>query len=149
MKTIRLFFIFITIMVINGLLLNQCSNREETVNCFPHRNINVTLNLDLPAYQALQNVGGWVYINEQESGTKGLIVVRTTNGFLAFDRNAPHICPNSKSQLKVKNDIKIICPSDNAEWILITGEPISVANISPKRYYTSFNSTNQILTISN
>lgn len=149
MKTLRSLFILTIVLTINGLIFNQCSSREETVSCFPNSNINVTLNLSLPAYQTLQNVGGWLYINEQESGTRGLIVVRTTNGFLAYDRNAPHICPDSDTTLNVENDIKIICPNDGAEWILITGEPVAVANVSPKKYYTYYDASSQTLNITN
>lgn len=130
-------------------IFNSCANREETVSCFPNTNINVFINLNLPAYQALQNVGGWTYINEQESGTKGLILVNTSNGFIAYDRNAPHICPDANTQLKVVDGIKIVCPKDNAEWILLTGQPIAVASISPKRYYVSYNPSNHSLNITN
>lgn len=141
-------FSFCSILLIfSTLFTNSCGNREETVSCFPNSPINVVLNLNLPSYFALQNVSGWIYVNEQESGTRGLIVVRTTNGFKVYDRNAPHICPDNNTTLSVENNIKIICPKDNAEWILITGEPTNIAQVSPKTYRYNFDAATGFLTI--
>ena len=140
--------IFSSIILIFSLLnITSCKEREETVNCFPNVPINVVLNLNLPAYYGLQNVGGWIYVNEQECGTRGLIVVRTTNGFKVYDRNAPHVCPDNNTTLNVENNIKVVCPKDGAEWILITGEPTKIAQIPPKTYRYNFDSTTGILSI--
>ncbi len=121
-------------LIFSLLILSSCREREETVRCFPDVPVNVILNLTLPAYYELQNVNGWIYVNEQQAGTRGLIVVRTTNGFKIYDRNAPHLCPGNDTTLQVENGIRIVCPQDGAEWILITGEPIKNAQISPKTY---------------
>lgn len=137
------------ILIFNLLNFSACSEREETVNCFPNVPINVVLNLNLPSYYPLQNVGGWIYVDEQSSGTRGLIVVRTTNGFKVYDRNAPHLCPDNNTTLEVENNIKIMCPQDGAEWILITGEPTKIAKIAPKTYRYNFDSLTGILTIYN
>ncbi|MBN9313803.1 MAG: hypothetical protein BGO40_02605 [Chryseobacterium sp. 39-10] len=137
------------ILIFNLLNFSACSEREETVNCFPNVPINVVLNLNLPSYYPLQNVGGWIYVDEQSSGTRGLIVVRTTNGFKVYDRNAPHLCPDNNTTLEVENNIKIMCPQDGAEWILITGEPTKIAKIAPKTYRYNFDSPTGILTIYN
>lgn len=137
------------ILIFSILNINSCDTREETVNCFPDVPVNVILNLNLPAYYNLQNVNGWIYVNQQESGTRGLIVVRTTNGFKVYDRNAPHICPDSNTTLSVQDNIKIVCPKDGAEWILLTGEPIKIAPLAPKTYRYNFDSSAGILTIFN
>ncbi|MGZ5196494.1 MAG: hypothetical protein ACXWVZ_00950, partial [Kaistella sp.] len=55
------------ILIFSLLNLNSCDTREETVNCFPDVPVNVILNLNLPAYYNLQNVNGWIYVNQQES----------------------------------------------------------------------------------
>ena len=135
------------ILIFSTLNLTSCRNREETVSCFPNVPINVTLNLNLPAYFNLQSVNGWIYVNEQQSGTRGLIVVRTTNGFKVYDRNAPHICPDNNTTLNVEANIKVVCPKDNAEWILITGEPTKISKIPPKTYRYNFDSNSNFLTI--
>ncbi|MEC5393791.1 hypothetical protein [Bergeyella sp. RCAD1439] len=136
--------ILVLILLISSILtLSSCRNTEETVSCFPHAPVNVSLNLNLPSYQNLQTVGGWVYINEQSAGTRGLIVVRTDSGFRVYDRNAPHLCPDTQTTLSVVNNIKIVCEKDGAEWILLTGEPTKTAKIPPKIYpYQYFPSSN-------
>lgn len=138
----------IAILFIFSLLnISSCSDRAETVSCFPSTPINVVLNLNLPAYFDLQTVGGWIYVNEQQAGTRGLIVVKTTNGFKVYDRNAPHVCPDSNTTLDVENDIKIVCPKDGAEWILLTGEPLKISSIPPKTYPYSFDNYGNVLSI--
>ena len=139
---------FCAILFIFSLLnVSSCSSREETVSCFPSNPINVVLNLNLPAYFNLQTVGGWIYVNEQQSGTRGLIIVKTTNGFKVYDRNPPHICPDSNTTLIVENGIKILCPKDGAEWILLTGEPLKISGTAPKTYPYSYDSISNILSI--
>jgi nitrite reductase/ring-hydroxylating ferredoxin subunit len=138
----------ITLLIFNNLCVNSCGSREDTVSCFPNNPINVTLNLNLPAYYSLNQVGGWVYINEQQSGTKGLIVVRASDTtFKAYDRNAPHICPDNNTTLEVQDNIRVICPKDNAQWILLTGQPTSVANVPPKTYPYNYDAGGKILNI--
>ena len=150
MKTKTSYFLNIIVLILSAFLItNSCGNRQDTVSCFPSSPINVTLNLSLPAYQNLQNVGGYIYVNEQSSGTRGLIVVRTTNSFKAYDRNAPHICPDTNTTLEVQNTTKIICPKDGATWILITGEPINISQVPPKTYPVNYDSSTNILSIYN
>ncbi|WP_292008523.1 hypothetical protein [Chryseobacterium sp.] len=148
-KTFSTLIIF-TLLTISTLYTNSCSNRDDTVSCFPTTTIGVTLNLSLPAYYTLNQPGGWLYINEQQSGTRGLIVVRGSgNTFKVYDRNAPHICPDTNTTLEVKDNISIICPKDNAQWILLTGQPTAVSSLAPKTYFYSYDSITNILNIYN
>jgi len=147
-KNLSLFISLLTFSLLT-LLNSSCSERNETVSCFPNAAISAQLNLSLPSNNALQNVGGWIYLNEVGAGTRGLIVVRITSGFKVYDRNAPHICPDADTTLEVKNGTSVYCPKDNAEWILITGQPTAVANVSPKTYGYSFDASSNILSIYN
>ena len=142
-------FISLILLIFSILTSVSCGRSVDTVSCFPQTNINVVLNLNLPAYQNLQFTGGWIYVNEQDSGTRGLIVVRTGSGFKIYDRNAPHLCPDSNTTLSVEENIKIVCPKDNATWILLTGQPTVVASVAPKVYGYDYNAGANILTIHN
>ena len=136
MKINNLFVFFIVYSVFSS---TACSSREDTVSCFPNQIINVQLYTSLPTYRNLNTMGGWIYINEQQSGTRGLIVVNTGTGFKVYDRNAPHLCPDSNTTLEVQNNMKIVCPKDGAEWILTDGTPIKGTGLPPKSYGYSYN----------
>ena len=136
-SVLKAFFILLVFSLLS--LVISCESRAETVSCFPSQIINVQLNLNLPAYAIDLNTKGWIYINEQQSGTRGLILVKTGTGFKVYDRNAPHLCPDTNTTLIVQNDIKIVCPKDGAEWILQDGTPIKGSGLPPKSYDYSYN----------
>ena len=149
MKKSKNLFTFLILLTIKALIINSCARTHETVSCFPNNSINVILNLNLPAYQNLQYVSGWIYVNEQNSGSRGLIIVKNGGGFKVYDRNAPHICPDSNTTLEVKDNIKIYCAKDGAEWILLTGEPSKIAQLPPKSYPYSYDPSSNVLTVYN
>ena len=136
-SALKSFFILLIFSLLS--LVISCESRAETVSCFPSQIINVQLNLNLPAYANDLNTKGWIYINEQQSGTRGLILVKTGTGFKVYDRNAPHLCPDANTTLEVQNNIKIVCPKDGAEWILQDGTPIKGSGLPPKFYEYSYN----------
>ena len=146
-KNIRLLTSFLIISILS--IHQSCSERNETVSCFPNSVISVTINLTLPAYYDLQTVGTGMYIDEQQSGTRGLIVVKTASGYRAYDRNAPHLCPDKDTTLEIVNGTTIVCPKDGSKWILITGQPTdnSPAKTAPKTYFCNVNGN--FLNISN
>ena len=145
-SVLKAFFILLVFSLLS--LVISCESRADTVSCFPSQIINVRLYTSLPAYRNLNTMGGWIYINEQQSGTRGLIVVNTGTGFKVYDRNAPHLCPDTNTTLKVdENSIKIICPKDGAEWILQDGTPIKGSGLSPKFYEYSYNTATGIISI--
>lgn len=148
MKKSFSFLAVLIVLIFSCLNIQSCSNNEDTVSCFPQVPINISINLSLPYYYELNQIGGWKYIDEQESGTRGLIIVRAgANLFKVYDRNAPHICPDSDTTLQVVDNIKIVCPKDNAEWMLLTGQPLTVSPIPPKTYPFQYNSGTNILTV--
>lgn len=116
------------------LLFMGCASDDGVVNCVPTYTVSKSINMVYPLYMGLANPGGWAYVEGVGAGTRGLIVVNIGNGYKAYDRNAPHICPGTETTLEVVSGIKIVCKADSSEWILMTGEPIKVANRAPKTY---------------
>lgn len=151
-KTFSIASIFI-LLTFSFLNINSCSSREDTVSCFPLAPISVNLNLNLAAYNNLNFVGGWIYVDEQQSGTRGLIVVRTADNpasFKVYDRNAPHLCPDNNTTLEVKSDnTSIVCPKDNATWILISGQPTAISPLPPKTYFWNYDASTKNLSLYN
>lgn len=126
----------------------QCDNSDDTTSdCFPNSTIAANINLSLPAYFNLNNPNGWVYYNGNGGGTRGLILVNTGTSFRAYDRNAPHLCPADDTTLIVDGGTKIVNPSDGAEWILTTGEPLNdvTQGKSPRRYNIQQNGNTLII----
>jgi hypothetical protein len=143
----------LTFLIFSFLNINSCNSREDTVSCFPITPINVNLNLNLALYNNLNFVGGWIYVDEQQSGTRGLIVVRTADTpaqFKVYDRNAPHLCPDNNTTLEVKSDNNsIFCPKDNSTWILISGQPTAVSPLPPKTYFWNYDASTKNLSLYN
>lgn len=114
----------------------QCENGNKTISCFPNSSISYSADLNLPQFQKLSGINGYAYIEAGPlTGTKGLILVRIDAiKFLAYDRNAPHICPGQYTRLEVKDDFYIYCPADGAKWSLTSGQPLEIADRAPKIY---------------
>ena len=129
-----LFFIFFSCICIS------CSDDDTTVNCIPNVNVAAQYNLNLPSFLPLNYPNGYVQLpSDGTNGDRGVIIVNTGNGFLAFDRNAPHTCPAGNTTLEVRDDIRIVCPADGAEWALRNGQPLNdqTNGRTPRRFFTT------------
>lgn len=147
-KTFSFTIIYIFLMF-NVLNTTSCSNREDTVSCFPTSPINVIIPLNsMPLYNTNLQNQQWTYVDMDGAGTRGLIIVKTNTGYNAYDRNAPHICPDNDTTLKVEFPF-VVCPKDNAKWILATGEPNQVASLPLKRYFCNFDPSTNTITVYN
>lgn len=135
-KGLKLFYLILGLGVVS--VIQTCGSREDTISCFPEQRISVQTNLNFANYRSNIERDGWTYINEHGAGTRGIILVKLGNRFFAFDRNAPHICPDVNTTLEVEDDIKIVCPKDGAEW-LIDGTPSKISNLPPKKYNVNYN----------
>lgn len=135
----------LSLLVLIGFTIS-CSDDDGQKSCNPAYAISASINVNLPLYSELET-RGWTYVGGEGTGTRGIIVVKTTSGYKAYDRNAPHICPTPNSTLEVIDDIKLYCEEDGAEWILLTGEPILIADRSPRVYQAV--RTGDIINISN
>ncbi len=99
------------------VLLISCESNGD--NRFCDIINDVTINLVNPQYINLQVPGGWAYAN---GGPRGLILYNTGTVFKAFSRECPHL-PTCTSQLVVENDIKMVCPCDDAFFSILDGSP--------------------------
>ncbi|MDD3772827.1 MAG: hypothetical protein RBT46_03835 [Weeksellaceae bacterium] len=127
-------------------IFSSCLDNDGQKSCNPEYLISASINIGLPLYSQLET-RNWTYVDGEGTGTKGIVVVKTNNGYKAYDRNAPHLCPGMNTRLEVVDDMKLYCPEDGAEWILFTGEPILIADRSPRTYIAI--RTGDIITITN
>lgn len=125
------FFFFFSILFLASI--QSCLDNDGQKSCNPEYIISASINVSLPLYSQLES-RGWTYVDGEGTGTKGIVLVRTNNGYKAYDRNAPHLCPGMNTRLEVVDDMKLYCPEDDAEWMLLTGQPIKIADRSPRTY---------------
>lgn len=79
----------------------------------------VTINLANPEFINIQVPGGWSYAN---GGPKGLVIYNFGSNYKAFSRECPSIT-NCGQKMNVVNDIKLVCPCDDAEFSILDGSP--------------------------
>lgn len=129
-------------------LLASC--KKDRDNRVPEVPVEVTLLLDLPAYSAIQNPGGWVYITE---GSMGLIVYRATmEEFTVLDRHCTwqveEFC-----QVSVDSSSSILAQDFgccNSVFSIIDGSVVSSPAERPlEMYNTMFNPNANSLRIYN
>jgi len=103
------------------LLLNSCSEqviRNNNPN-LPNYTVLIDINLNLPEYSNLKFVSNAVLIPAR--GVRGVVVFNTGSGYNAFDAACPNQALSSCSTMTIKG-INLLCPCDNEEYSLFTGQ---------------------------
>lgn len=63
------------------------SCNKQKLHPVPSIAFNINININLPSYSELQNIGGYAYVNN--IGSKGVVVYRKSlDEFVAFDRQS-------------------------------------------------------------
>lgn len=134
------YFLILTMV----LLLFACNkNRQHPV---PYFTFDANINLNLPAYNSLQGVGGWAYITG--AGSKGIVVYRqSVNTFVAFDRHSPSEegfdCETGlvadEENFLILND-----PCSSARFSLYDGSPIEGSEWGLRSYLTQYDGANTL-----
>lgn len=128
------FFLFCIISI--NLLLTSCEEKEPYP--IPNVPVNILLNLDLPSYQNLNAPGGWVYVN---GGSRGLIVYRNFDEFVALDRHSTYNSDNNCAIASV-DSINYFVLNDScsdSQYSILDGTVVTgPAKWGLKRYNTSW-----------
>ncbi len=105
-----------TFVLLSFLLILSCESNDYNRLCDI---VNpATINLVNPQYIELLTPAGWAYAN---GGPRGLILYNAGSSFKAFSRQCPiSTCTNN---LVVENDIKMVCPCDDAVFSILDGSP--------------------------
>ena len=121
-------------------LLTSCNNETHPLPSVP---VNISINLDLPAYQALNSPGEYAYVN---GGIRGIVVYRNFDEFVALDRQSTYnhedecaviVNPDNMFQLE---DTCSGSKFDIASGVVIEGP----AKWALRRYSTSWNGVNTV-----
>ncbi len=100
---------------------SSCSDNGFNNNnpYLPNYTFTADINLSLPAYSNLKYVSNAVYYSA--AGVKGIYIFNTGSGYNAFDAACPNQAISSCSTMTL-NGINLICPCDNQEYSLFTGQ---------------------------
>ena len=122
-------------IVIVLLSLSSCDNDRENRNPFlPEVGFSFSINLNLPLYSPLTNVGNAVYIGANGVGIRGVFVINAGfNQFRAFEASCPNQVPNNCSTMTLEGQT-VSCPCDGFEYSLFTGQQLNRPD-DDNRYY--------------
>lgn len=123
------------------LLLSGCN--KNNINPVPSIPFDMTIDINLPSYNDLINVGGYAYV---VGGSRGIIVYRRSiDEFVAFDRHSPEdeegVCP--QPLIPDPDNFLILEDScSNARFSLYDGSPQSGSSFGLRQYQTIYNGSN-------
>jgi hypothetical protein len=111
------------------------SGCQETPGVIPYVDVQVDINLGLPAYNILNFPGNWLYIS---GGSRGLIVYRyTLDEFVVLDRHATWDV-GAGCQCTVSQDgYTIQDPCSGSQWYIFDGSIIQGPTTAPLERYTT------------
>ncbi|QIE59530.1 hypothetical protein G5B37_08125 [Rasiella rasia] len=109
--------------------LFACKSDDDTLDQNPfliNPLVNISLNLNLPEYNALNFPGGSVTLAPPQ-GIKGVVIYNINNTeYSAFELSDPNHTPNSCSRMEIEGVFATCtCTTDNNEYNIITGQHTS------------------------
>lgn len=122
-----------------GLLLLisllSCDKQQTNRNPFLQEiGFAFDLNLNLPTYSPLTNIGSSIYVGNQQVGTRGVFVTRVNfDTIRAFEGSCPNHAPNDCSTMTI-NGSEVICSCEDYKYSLFTGQMLNRPD-DGKRYY--------------
>lgn len=131
--------------------LLSCDNDRTNRNPFLQEiGFQFNVNLNLPLYSPLTNVGNAVYIGTQGVGTRGVFVINSGfDQFRAFEASCPNHAPNNCSTMELDGQTAT-CSCEDYEYSLFTGQQLNRPD-DGNRYYdmleyrASFNGNSVII----
>ena len=121
-----------TILLLACLPLSSC---RDTPGVIPYVDVNVDLNLGLPAYNSLNFPGNWLYIS---GGSRGLIVYRyTLDEFVVLDRHATFDVGAGCQCILSEDGYTILDPCSDSQWYIFDGSIIQGPTTAPLERYTT------------
>lgn len=92
------------------------------------------LNLNLPLYSPLTNIGSSIYVPNKQVGTKGVFVTNTGfDVFRSFEASCPNHAPNDCSTMSMNGQVAT-CSCEDYEYSLVTGQMLNRPD-DGNRYY--------------
>ena len=110
---------YILLLLMLSLLSCDSDSFNNNNPYLPNYGFSFTVNMSLPQYSQLQFPSNGVYYPNE--GVRGIIIFNTGSGYNAFDAACPNQELSSCSTMDIEG-ISAICPCDDAEYSLFTGQ---------------------------
>jgi len=92
------------------------------------------MNLNLPLYSKLTNIGSVVFIQNAGVGLKGVYVIQSgIDQYRAFEASCPNHVPNDCSTTQL-NGIEVTCGCEDYTYNLFTGSLTNAPDDGERRY---------------
>lgn len=117
------------------LILLSCDNDTGNRNPFLQEiGFRFDMNLNLPLYSPLTNLGNAVYIPNPGIGTRGVFVIKSNfDQYRAFEASCPNHTPNECSTMNLDGQV-VTCSCEDYEYSLFTGQLLDRPD-DGQRYY--------------
>lgn len=132
------------ILLLAGLTVSSSCKKKNNLNPVPSIPLDITININLPSYNALTGVGGWAYV---EGGSKGIVVYRRSiDEFVAFDRHSPANDGTCEQSLVTNEDnfLQLDDLCSGATFSLYDGSPMSGSEFGLRMYMTFFDGSDNL-----
>ncbi|WP_198439722.1 Rieske (2Fe-2S) protein [Pareuzebyella sediminis] len=117
------------------LVFISCDNSRGDRNPFLQEiGFRFDINLNLPLYSPLTNLGNAVYIDNPSVGIRGAFVIKSNfDQYRAFEASCPNHIPNDCSTMTL-NGQTVTCSCEDYEYSLFTGQLLNRPD-DGNRYY--------------
>ena len=129
---------FLFPMIFFLLLTPQCKKDKDQI---PYVYVNFYITINSTQYIGLNNIGGHEYFT---GGSRGIIIYRrSTDEFMAYERNCPYQPSNSCAQVEVDNSgVMAVDSCCGSQFLLIDGSIVTgPATVMLKQYHTTYDGT--------
>ncbi len=113
-------------LLFTSLFLTSCKESEYPI---PNVPVILSLNLDLPSYNALNSPGGYAYVN---GGSRGIVVYRNFDEFVALDRHSTYDSQKECAVVEINSDnpFELIDTCSGSTYSILSG----VVLVGPAQY---------------
>lgn len=117
------------------VFLLSCDNNSGERNPYLQEiGFRFDMNLNLPLYSPLTNLGNAVYIDSPGIGTRGVFVIKSNfDQYRAFEASCPNHVPNECSTMSLDGQV-VTCACEDYEYSLFTGQLLNRPD-DGMRYY--------------
>ena len=112
----KFILLLFTICLLCGCEKENFNNRNPYI---PNYGFSETINMSLPSYSQLQYPSNAIYY--PNAGARGVIIFNTGSGYVVFDAACPNL-PISECSTMLISGIMAVCPCDDSEYNLFTGQ---------------------------